>query len=388
MQEPVGPDVTARPRENILFIQGLRGLAAFIVVWAHVSGYWVYLTESPTNLQTWWTTYVALPLHIYQDGGHLGVVVFFLISGYIITHASLREGRRDFALKRLLRIFPALWVGIALSYAIVALAPRIFGEMVPGFSPAPWWRWLSALVLGDGFTAGPILLSVTWTLVIEIAFYISIFLIIPLQRARPLATTWMLVGAWVVLTIAVNNIPFFTGLSVKAAPTYLGLLILGRAIYLGSRGLVTVIDAALLGVVSFSLFLMFTETYVHAGFLLKPYGWGGLEPLVTYCGAVVIFFLAARMPITRLPKALNFLGDVSYSMYVIHIPVGFTTLAALEHWTDIPGSINTLIALAVVLAASAVSYKFLEQPFQRLARKLTKKPSAVTAPAAEPEPNS
>lgn len=87
---PAGIPVAGAARERFAFIHGLRGIAALLVVWSHLSGFWLLEHGKTSALQDLWYQFVARPFTLYQNGGHLGVVLFFLISGYIITHASAR----------------------------------------------------------------------------------------------------------------------------------------------------------------------------------------------------------------------------------------------------------------------------------------------------------
>ena len=106
----------------IPFIHLLRGIAALLVMWVHL-GLW-YPAE---HGYTWWAAGVwrdglVAPLHLYQDGGHLPVLLFFLVSGFIITHVSLKETRLEFVVKRLFRLAPPLLLALLLMWLAVAIA--------------------------------------------------------------------------------------------------------------------------------------------------------------------------------------------------------------------------------------------------------------------------
>ena len=82
-----------------------------LVIWVHLNAWYAHEMKIawPGN-DHYWRNWVVAPLRLYQDGGHLGVILFFLISGYIITVVSLRETPLEFALKRLFRLGPILFV--------------------------------------------------------------------------------------------------------------------------------------------------------------------------------------------------------------------------------------------------------------------------------------
>jgi peptidoglycan/LPS O-acetylase OafA/YrhL len=89
-------------------VNQLRGIAALLVVWDHMVGQWLSqqrLHWAPNDLVV---RFVMVPLNIIQDGGFLGVALFFLISGFVVTRATAQESPVKFAVRRLLRVCPPL----------------------------------------------------------------------------------------------------------------------------------------------------------------------------------------------------------------------------------------------------------------------------------------
>lgn len=109
------------------------------------------------------------------------------------------------------------------------------------------------------------------------------------------------------------------------------------------------------------------------GYLLSLGGIAGHEPIASYVIAILIFILAMRfIKDNHTNGPTKYLGNISYSLYLLHLPIGMTVLNLLGLLHVIP-SLATLIAIAVSLAVSWVSYKRIELPAQALARELTKK---------------
>src|SRR5208282_2429062 len=71
----------------------------------------------PAQLAERW---IFEPLHLMTHGGAMAVALFFLVSGFVITYVAQRETRREFAIKRVLRIFPPLWLSIVLLLVVDA----------------------------------------------------------------------------------------------------------------------------------------------------------------------------------------------------------------------------------------------------------------------------
>ena len=102
-----------------------RGAVVLLVMWDHLVGGWL-----DTNHRSWVPlqdvrNYVNTPTGIIQDFGWLGVVLFFLVSGFIITHVGRRESRLEFSVKRLLRIYPPFIFSILLIIGVAALRPSL-----------------------------------------------------------------------------------------------------------------------------------------------------------------------------------------------------------------------------------------------------------------------
>ncbi len=364
-------------RGQISSVHMLRGVAAVLVVWAHLSAYWLFTIGETSWIQDTWREVAAEPLHIYQDGGFLGVVLFFLISGYIVTHASLSENRIGYLTKRVLRIFPPLAFALAVLWTVMRVMPAV-GVPLPVFQGGSADRWLQSLLLLDFFTTGPRVLSVTWTLAVELIFYAMVFAVIGLQRSRPLASTAGMVVAWVVACW------FFTGPALEGRVTpeaegvvvLVGVLLVGRCIYLVHSGLADPWASAALGVAAALLVGVFEERY-SPGFLLEKAGTSG-EPVISFALALVLFVGMLWWAPSRAAQPFAWFGDISYSLYLLHLPVGFAALGVL-HRLEIPNSLATLIAMGAALLAATAAYHLVEKPSQRLARQLLARRVKVSA---------
>lgn len=346
----------------------LRGVAALLVVWAHLSAYWLFSINDTSWIQDTWRSVIAAPLHIYQDGGFLGVVLFFLISGYIVTHASLSEDRISYATKRVLRIFPPLALALAVLWTAMTVMPKL-GVPLQVFPGAPAERWLQSLLLLDFFTTGPRVLSVTWTLASEMIFYALVFAVIGLQRTRSLGTTAAMVAAWILACWVLTG-PALEGHVTPEAEgvvVLVGVLLVGRCIYLVHSRLADPRTTVALGVLTALLVGVFQDRYAP-GFLLARAGTAG-EPVVSFVLAFVLFVAMLWWAPSRTVQPFGWLGDISYSLYLLHMPVGFAALGVL-HRLEVPHSFATLVAIGAALLAATIAHRVVEVPSQRLARRL------------------
>ena len=367
---------------HITSVHVLRGVAALLVVWAHLSAYWLFTIGETSTIQDAWTNAIAGPLHVYQNGGFVGVLIFFLISGYIVTHASMSESRLSYLTKRVFRIFPPLLFALAvlwvLMHAMVAL-----GFQLRTFEGGPPVRWLLSVLLVDGFIPGPMILSVTWTLSVEILFYALILAVITKQRDHPLGTTAAIAATWAIASFASLYIPAFdqtpeARFDAHGVLFIVGVLLVGRCIYLAHTRLSSRPAATALAL-GIAVSVGTLQEMNAPGFLLAPGGFTDTEPILGYATALIVFIAMLWWSPAHAVRPLRWLGDTSYSLYLLHMPVGFATLGVLYRY-DVPNSLATLIAIAASLLAARVGYVLVERPSQRLARTLLKRSSISPNP--------
>lgn len=162
-------------------IQYLRGIAALVVVFAHVASMQHSLAPS-------------LPVFLPEFNGFWGVDIFFVISGFIIvyiTHELVSGGRTAalFLLKRAVRIVPAYWFFTLFVY--LADTRHWFSDQANLTNMAMLLK--SLFFVKPGFP----LLFVGWTLTLEMFFY-AIFSLV-LWRWNAVVRVWLIVGVFVFL---------------------------------------------------------------------------------------------------------------------------------------------------------------------------------------------
>jgi peptidoglycan/LPS O-acetylase OafA/YrhL len=113
---------------------------------------------------------IAFPfLHRMTGIGSIGVEIFFLISGFVIAGSAIGQTPRHFALRRAIRVLPALWICSSLAFLFRAST----GEPIPALGVA----FLKSIILSP---FGPYIDGVIWTLVVEAVFYaLVVFCLFP-----------------------------------------------------------------------------------------------------------------------------------------------------------------------------------------------------------------
>jgi peptidoglycan/LPS O-acetylase OafA/YrhL len=354
-----GIDAAPRSEPQIVFIQYLRGLAPVLVLWAHLSGFWLYAHGRGWQVNTDWFIYLSRPLNLYENAGHLGVVLFFLVSGYIVTHASRRESARTFGIKRAFRLLPALWLAVAV-VAAARLIAHLAGIGYPtGTQGGGLTAYLRGAFLLDMLQNKPQINGVTWTLVVEVSFYVLTAAAITLSRRAPALATVGMLATWAGAALLLHHFPSTRYLD--AMTVYVGILILGRSLYLSHASLIGSRESWWLCCAVVAVFVAVYQ--VLAPGVLQQYD----GPANTYVLGLLLFLVFMYASPKQAPWAIRELADISYSLYLLHIPVGMLTID-LAIRAGAPFTMAFVAGVVASLIAAALSYRFVEAPARRAAR--------------------
>jgi peptidoglycan/LPS O-acetylase OafA/YrhL len=353
-----GPESEAR----YVFLDYLRAFAAWLVVWDHLANHMPEGLGQILAPAAYVRAHFTAPLGIIQDFGWFGVALFFLISGFIISDRARVEGLFEFAVRRILRIYPMLAVAVLLSAAF----------MIPRDQVSPEKILLNLTLVNYVMVPQVALVGVAWTLVIEMVFYALTALTQFARESPHRIGVNLIVVALVIWKISAFG-PQFSLFGV--AVSYVPILTMGQTIYWWlARGRLS----AAWGL----------------GYLLAAYGvfvWGLkiIQPtfltasnsyLVSVAYALLLFvvLLRARLPERRF---IRLLSDTSYSMYLMHGIVGWLVLVALVN--RIPLAAAILVATLASLGASLLTHRLVELPTQRLGRRLTRSRQLALSPQLE-----
>jgi peptidoglycan/LPS O-acetylase OafA/YrhL len=321
-------------------------------------------------------------------GGFLGVDVFFVLSGFLITSLLLEEHRRTgtvrlvrFWLGRARRLLPAALLVIAVALVAVALLssadlPGLRGDALASTLYVNNWHQVLAERSYFAAFGRPSPLLHFWSLAVEEQFYLlwPPLLLLGLRWLRPARVALLALSSAVAsaLLMALRYDPahdatrVYFGTDTHAAPLLLGVALAFvwpamrpqvREVHGGAR-----LDLDAMGLAGLALVL--------CGVL----GWGELDPFVYRGGLVLVAVGAALLiasaahPSSRLGRALGWtplvwIGARSYGIYLWHWPVMAMTRPQLDVRLDLRLLVPLQIAATVLLAA--LSYRFLEMPVRR-----------------------
>lgn len=321
----VEPGGSPRPAYRPEF-DGLRGVAVLAVIAYHY----------------------GLP---FGQHGFLGVDVFFVLSGFLITSIIAAERQRTgavdlgrFYVRRALRLLPAFWL------MLVVVAP-----FVPFASAVAAFGYVINLTVASGLQPFVLMIGPTWTLAVEWQFYLlwPLVMLLALARWKPRTVVVAVIGLAIASAVwravawqmgaDVNRVYFGTD-------THADGLLIGSAIGLLAvhGGLPRVRPTFTFAAIAFGVALLVTPKLSFDAFSM------GGEFLAVAAAAVIVM---------RPPRALAFgplvrVGVISYGVYLWHIPIwlGLTAIGYPAPW----------LAILLTFVAAAASHRYVERPFLRV----------------------
>ena len=367
------PSFPPSPRRDI---QGLRALSVLAVIGAHTVG--------------------------WPRGGFVGVDVFFVISGFVITAALLREltatGRvrlRAFAARRVTRILPAALVVLVATVTVAFVvfhrsrAEQTLLDALSAAGMAANWRMVA--VGSDYFHAGDAVspLQHFWSLAVEEQFYLVwpvllLIVVAAVPRARRAGSAALAVGATALIVVTASFV--WALVQSTATPTLAYFSTFTRA-WEFAVGALVACASPLLRLLPASLGAMLSWVglagIVAALVVIDPETTGFPAPWAALPVAGAALIMAGGVPgdprnrhlFPLTNPASVAIGNMSYSLYLWHFPL--IAFAAVILPT---GGISTGIVLGATAALAIASYHLVEQPFRHLPA--SRRPaSAPTTPA-------
>lgn len=285
--------------KRIVFLDYLRIFAFISVLVGHkFSDYWASFSNN-FDIHATPRLIVKLLLPLIQAGG-TGVVVFFLISGYIITHVLQTEKTAEFLIKRIFRIYPLYIVAVLIQY-------------IPVFAIGKTPDFLHLLaqlsLMGDFFGTSYTLNGVEWTLRAEVLFYLYMAFLkgggVLHKNARFLPYIYILT---VFLCAFLCPIPSEDIWSKGYLTIYGPFLLLGSSIYLVEKRLISIT------MFSICMFLIFYNYYHFISVYQKLW----LNAHFAMLGFLIFIAAFLFRRIFLLTRWAAVLSDMTYAVYLFH----------------------------------------------------------------------
>lgn len=315
-----------KPRFEVLDL--IRGIAALLVCVCH------FRHALPESIR-------ALAKH-----GELGVYAFFVISGFIIPFSMARGNYQlqhlaAFWRKRLLRLQPTYLVAVLVTFILSYGSAQLRGES-SGFSAAEmFWSTIYLHIPSEN--------PVIWTLIVELKYYVLISCLFPAlfsSDARWRIATFLGLALLSALPIAREETKFLPYFLLGFAGCYFALNLCARREFVALA--LTALAAA----------------WIHATLL----------PLCVAAVTLLVIHLNPRADF----KVAAFLGTISYSLYLLHFPLGVKFINALSpRVAESYHVLLFLLAIAVSIFTAWVVYFFVEKPSSEASQRVKFRPAPL-----------
>lgn len=292
---------------------------------------WLVLTSHASAFLPGWVATLSL--------GNVGVFCFFVLSGFVIAEALDRfypQTPHRFLANRLLRIYPTYWAVCAVAVAVyIAVdhpelsfdAKSLAANLLILYTPSGTFFWI----------------SVIWAVVVELRFYFvaavagAVTTVVPRQQTLVLA-------AFAVAALTLYLVTWTLDFQRLASFRYAPFFLLGMAGYhlvgYGSR------RAAILAAASLPLVF-------HSYWLYNAVGpTAPVRTTLVFAVVLALMFVLAYVPVPRRAAPVDkSLGDLTYPLYLVHLPIVYLLPRVLP-WEGLMG--YAAVAAASVAAAGAI----------------------------------
>jgi peptidoglycan/LPS O-acetylase OafA/YrhL len=322
------------------------------------------------------------------SGGFVGVDIFFVISGFLMTGIIVTALEKpgagfsvlDFYLSRARRIVPALAVMCAVLLVLgwFCLAGPDYRMLATHaitalgfFSNIKFWREAGYF---DGASHEKLLLH-TWSLSVEWQFYLILPLVLlavwKLRAGRTPLKVVIIAGLLLSLLLCVFLSPIKPTAAFYLLPTRAWELLAGGLVFLFARPLPAPLARAMEGV-GFVLIIVAVALFDTAS------NWPGWRAAVPVLGSVLVLTAARQGSGWTGTRAAQWLGDCSYSLYLWHWPL----VVALVYTQRVSDPLAIAAGMILTLLIGRVSYRWVEIPARNRLTRLSFWPCAASVTAA------
>jgi peptidoglycan/LPS O-acetylase OafA/YrhL len=353
--------MTRRGTETLVTIQALRAFAAAGVALAH------------TGVVTVMRQGATIPYFGFLDAG---VDLFFVISGFIMVYTSERlfgrpNASQTFFVRRLIRIVPLYWL-----VTTVTLATAWFRLQDLSQTNYTWTGVLASYFFVPYPTQSGAMIPLVglgWTLNYEMFFYVVFATAVVFRQRIAVFSAASFLVAFVVVGRLVALPPALRYLSDPIVLEF----VFGMAIAVAYRDGLVIPKAIAYALIALGIGVFGSTAILDLSQHSRVLVWG--LPLACVMAGFV-FAIEPETP-NRLWRGLSFLGDSSYSLYLVHghamlIPF----LLGIRFAKDYPLT-YTVMLMAVAIAAAVACYLIFERPVTQALRRLAVKPSPAAKAA-------
>ncbi|ELQ6229724.1 acyltransferase [Cronobacter dublinensis] len=368
-----------------LFAQYLRGVAALSVMFAHFGTSFfnandtlsLLVNAKPVEDRSYPWIISLIPIDFPGFMAVFGVSVFFLISGFVIPMSIERYSVTDFLSKRFFRLVPTYIFVFTLNMLIALLGLMIYKSQ--GIEYVYTIRnIIGAYFIGfNTFISGAIWLDpVAWTLAVEITFYLisAIFFnaSFMIRKVKEI-NLWDVVILSGILHLAAIKIskhydalnaiaPWINIGNIIKAIYLIAFMLVGTTFYLHAKGRIGIQKLVFTVAIQYFAFL-YTNLHIHSTAVYV-----GIVPTFSWFAISLLAFSLCYAVNDKIKehRALGFLADISYPLYLCHSYIGYLLMSIIIEMNFLPRSLVVFLPFPVAIYVAYLIHKFVEMPTHRM----------------------
>lgn len=349
-------------------LNAIRFIAAFLVIICHIE-----------ELKEFFNIERVIDISYNRLIGRVGVLLFFVLSGFLITYLLFKEKEltktisiRKFYIRRILRIWPLYFLIVIFTFFVV---PFVSFLIVDGYDKNLLWSHLSnKLILYVAFLPNLVCaiygkipyVAITWSIGAEEQFY----LIWPWLN-KWIKNKWIIIFSVIVGYLLVKRYSFYLPHSILQvfknfwAMTLIDCMAIGGAfatlLYLDNRIVNKIRNLLYYKITQWSaLFVAIYLVYIDYG--MKNYFY--CEIYSVLFGVLILNFASNENRIFSMEnKVMNYLGKISYGLYVYHYILIITVFRICQYFNINYNFIYYFLSILLTILVASLSYKFFEKRF-------------------------
>lgn len=365
--------------EKVYFpnLNGLRFIAAFLVIIHHLDQL-LFIFHKPNQ----WDNPVILLI------GGLGVTLFFVLSGFLITYLLLSEEKstgtisiKDFYIRRILRIWPLYYTIILLCFFVFQhIDVLALPELMNGINQHFWFYFLLFLLFLPNLALhgyGVVLPygSQSWSVGVEEQFYLIWPILMKLVKNRIVLILGVIIGYFFIRYFGFRIVKHFVGQNYALElfrnffnSFQIYSMATGALFAYFSFHKTKFVEKYILNLYTFFITLILTVVLILTAFKISTF-------LYSILFGVIIYNLACNDRLKKFleMEILNYLGKISYGLYMYH-PLAIVIVIRTFDYFEIINSKILLLLCSTLLTVfiAGISYRFMERRFIKLKTKYSK----------------
>jgi len=330
-------------KERFYELDLLRFIAAFAVMLYHYT-FRGYAADDMSVLS-------FAPLDVVTRYGFLGVELFFMISGFVILFTAQGSTARKFTASRVARLYPAFWACLSLTAIITVL----FND--PRYSVS-LTQYLANLSMVSSVFGVEDVDGVYWTLLVEIKFYLMIFLLLLLGLLHRIQ---IFLFIWLACSVASQFVSLPYSIEFFLMPGNSAYFISGATFFLIRREGFSVSKVVLLlSSYAYAIYLCSGDIKILSDHYQAEYSWAVTATIITVFYILFLFMTLKKLELLNQPRMLT-LGVLTYPLYLLHQNIGYMIFNLSEGYVS-----KWLVLLGVIILMmwlSLMVHKHIEKRF-------------------------